>query len=101
MAGKSNKGRNRKVSHAATAAAAANSADQVVSSEKDSNSPSESVIVDADANANGVPAVSESTIAQADVQESDTANSADEPKQGDVFTLLLLFMRPGFWCLIG
>lgn len=99
MAGKSNKGRNRKVSHAATAAAATNSADQVVSSEKDSNSPSESVIVDA--NANGVPAVSESTIAQADVQESDTANSADEPKQGDVFTLLLLFMRPGFWCLIG
>lgn len=99
MAGKSNKGRNRKVSHAATAAAAANSADQVVSSEKDSNSPSESVIVDA--NANGVPSVSESTIAQADVQESDTANSADEPKQGDVFTLLLLFMRPGFWCLIG
>lgn len=98
MAGKSNKGRNRKVSHAATAAAA-NSADQVVSSEKDSNSPSESLIVDA--NANGVPAVSESTIAQADVQESDTANSADEPKQGDVFTLLLLFMRPGFWCLIG
>lgn len=98
MAGKSNKGRNRKVSHAATAAAA-NSADQVFSSEKDSNSPSESVIVDA--NANGVPAVSESTIAQADVQESDTANSADEPKQGDVFTLLLLFMRPGFWCLIG
>lgn len=98
MAGKSNKGRNRKVSHAATAAAA-NAADQVVSSEKDSNSPSESVIVDA--NANGVPAVSESTIAQADVQESDTANSADEPKQGDVFTLLLLFMRPGFWCLIG
>lgn len=98
MVGKSNKGRNRKVSHAATAAAA-NSADQVVSSEKDSNSPLESVIVDA--NANGVPAVSESTIAQADVQESDTANSADEPKQGDVFTLLLLFMRPGFWCLIG
>ncbi|KAH9710250.1 Clustered mitochondria protein [Citrus sinensis] len=82
MAGKSNKGRNRKVSHAATAAAAANSADQVVSSEKDSNSPSESVIVDA--NANGVPAVSESTIAQADVQESDTANSADEPKQGEL-----------------
>ncbi|KDO83481.1 hypothetical protein CISIN_1g000589mg [Citrus sinensis] len=81
MAGKSNKGRNRKVSHAATAAAA-NSADQVVSSEKDSNSPSESVIVDA--NANGVPAVSESTIAQADVQESDTANSADEPKQGEL-----------------
>lgn len=81
MAGKSNKGRNRKVSHAATAAAA-NAADQVVSSEKDSNSPSESVIVDA--NANGVPAVSESTIAQADVQESDTANSADEPKQGEL-----------------
>lgn len=81
MAGKSNKGRNRKVSHAA-AAAAANSADQVVSSEKDSTSPLESVMVDA--NANGVPAVSESTIAQADVKESDTANSANEPKQGEL-----------------
>lgn len=82
MAGKLNKGRNRKVSHAGTAAAAANSADQVVSSEKDSNSPLESVMVDA--NANGVPAVSESTIAQADVKESDTANPANEPKQGEL-----------------
>lgn len=101
MAGKSNKGRNRKVSHAAAAAAAAaaNSADQVVSSEKDSTSPLESVMVDA--NANGVPAVSESTIAQADVKESDTANSANEPKQGDAFILFLLFMRPRFWCFIG
>lgn len=82
MAGKSNKGRNRKVSNTATVAAADNSVDQVVLSEKDSTSPSEPVIVDA--KANGVPAASESTIAQADVKESDTANSANESKQGEL-----------------
>lgn len=78
MAGKSNKGRNRKGSHGV-----ANTSDQVVSSNaslKDNKSPLESTKVDA----NGVVAEGESTAAQPEIKESETANSASETKQGEI-----------------
>ncbi|KAH7570664.1 hypothetical protein JRO89_XS05G0152700 [Xanthoceras sorbifolium] len=80
MAGKSNKGRNRKGSHGAS-----NSSDQVVvvssdASMKDNKAPSESTKIDA----NGVVAEGDSSAAQPEVKESETANSANEPKQGDI-----------------
>ncbi|KAK3223963.1 hypothetical protein Dsin_010988 [Dipteronia sinensis] len=80
MAGKSNKGRNRKGSHSAS-----NSAEQVVSSDaptKDDKIPLESAKIDD--TANGVVAEGESTVAQPEVKESEIANPANEPKQGDI-----------------
>ncbi|KAJ0094576.1 hypothetical protein Patl1_17251 [Pistacia atlantica] len=79
MAGKSNKGRNRKGAHAA----ATISSEQVVSSDapvKDNMS----VVESADIEANGVQAVSETTDAHPEVKEAETENSANEPKQGDI-----------------
>ncbi|KAK9282829.1 hypothetical protein L1049_011052 [Liquidambar formosana] len=78
MAGKSNKGRNRRGSHTTT-----NSSDPVVSSDaplKDNVSALESSKVDA----NGVLAVGESTSANSEAKESETANSANQAKQGDL-----------------
>ncbi|KAK2637058.1 hypothetical protein Ddye_031850 [Dipteronia dyeriana] len=80
MAGKSNKGRNRKGSHSAS-----NSAEQVVSSDaptKDDKIPLESATIDD--TANGVAVEGESTVAQPEVKESEIANPANEPKQGDI-----------------
>ncbi|XP_008231340.1 PREDICTED: clustered mitochondria protein [Prunus mume] len=78
MAGKSNKGRNRKVAHNA-----ANSSDAVVPTDapvKDNSSASEPIKADA----NGVSAVEESTEGKPEAKESETENSTSQPKQGDL-----------------
>jgi protein TIF31 len=81
MAGKSNKGRNRRASHNA-----ANSSDSVVPSDapakdnsKDDSTASESI----KANANGVPTVQESTSDKLEVKESETNVAVGEPKQDE------------------
>lgn len=82
MAGKSNKGRNRRASHNA-----ANSSDSVVvqsdapvkDNSKDDSSASEPI----KANANGVPTVQESTSDKLEVKESETKVAVVEPKQGE------------------
>ncbi|CAB4298428.1 unnamed protein product [Prunus armeniaca] len=78
MAGKSNKGRNRRVAHNA-----ANSSDAVVPTDapvKDNSSASEPIKADA----NGVSAVEESTEGKPEAKESETENSTSQPKQGDL-----------------
>lgn len=78
MAGKSNKGRNRKASHQSS-----NSSEQLVfndASVKDNISSLESAKVDA----NGVSAGEESTGLKADVKESEVANSPNQLKPGEI-----------------
>ncbi|PRQ38151.1 putative clustered mitochondria protein [Rosa chinensis] len=81
MAGKSNKGRNRRGSH--NAASSSDSAVQsdapVKDNSKDESSASESV----KANANGVPTVQESTSDKLEVKDSETNVAVVEPKQGE------------------
>lgn len=104
MAGKSNKGRNRKASNNA----ANSSAEVVVQSDapvKDSSKDdSESI----NANANGVPTVQESASDKVEVKdsetdvaggeakqgESETENSAGQPKQGEFADLGLIVFGP-------
>uniref|UniRef100_A0A2N9H0C0 Clu domain-containing protein n=1 Tax=Fagus sylvatica TaxID=28930 RepID=A0A2N9H0C0_FAGSY len=77
MAGKSNKGRNRRGAHNTT-----NSSESVVSSDappKDNLSASEPAKVDA----NGVPTVEVSTNEKPEVKESETENAAGQQKQGE------------------
>lgn len=75
MAGKSNKGRNRKGAHHAT-----NSSEVVVSSDasKDANGALES-------KAELVESVEESSDIKADIKESETATPESQPKQGSCF----------------
>ncbi|XP_044489464.1 clustered mitochondria protein-like isoform X2 [Mangifera indica] len=73
MAGKSNKGRNRKGAHGATT----KSSGQLVSSDAPANNKSTLEL------ANGVQAVSETTDARPVVMEAEAENSANKPKQGD------------------
>ncbi|KAF2293628.1 hypothetical protein GH714_003502 [Hevea brasiliensis] len=78
MAGKSNKGRNRRGSNNT-----ANSSESVVSASaplKDNLTTSES----GKADANGAPALSEPSNAVQDGKESETTNSPDGPKQGEL-----------------
>ncbi|KAE8038191.1 hypothetical protein FH972_010723 [Carpinus fangiana] len=78
MAGKSNKGRNRRGAHAT-----AHSSESVVSPDapvKDNSSASESTKADS----NGVSTLDESTNVTPEVKESETANSASQQKQGDL-----------------
>ncbi|KAG6789542.1 hypothetical protein POTOM_005645 [Populus tomentosa] len=78
MAGKSNKGRNRRGSNNTT-----NSLEPVASSNapvKDDITASEAGV----ATLNEVPAGSESTNGFSEIKESETANSASEAKQGDL-----------------
>ncbi|KAI9402422.1 hypothetical protein POPTR_001G271200v4 [Populus trichocarpa] len=78
MAGKSNKGRNRRGSNNTT-----NSLEPVASSNapvKDDITASEAVV----ATLNEVSAGSESTNGSSEIKESETANSASEAKQGDL-----------------
>ncbi|CAK7330747.1 unnamed protein product [Dovyalis caffra] len=78
MAGKSNKGRNRRGSNNTTS-----SSEPMASSDapvKDDIAASEAGV----ATVNGVPAGSESTNGASEIMESDTANSASEAKQGDL-----------------
>lgn len=78
MAGKSNKGRNRRGSNNSV-----NSSESVVSSTapvKDDLTAAES----GKADANGAPAVSEPINAMQDGKESETANSVNGTKQGKV-----------------
>lgn len=77
MAGKSNRGRNRKGSNNA-----ANSSESVVPSNapvKDNSSTSESTKADA----NSVPVVAESADAKPEVKEFETENSESQTKQGN------------------
>lgn len=77
MAGKSNKGKNRRGAHNTT-----NSSESVVSSDapaKDNLSASESTKADA----NGVPTVDVTTNAVPEVKESETENAAGQQKQGE------------------
>ncbi|KAM3686284.1 hypothetical protein ACJW31_11G186900 [Castanea mollissima] len=77
MAGKSNKGKNRRGAHNTT-----NSSESVVSSDapaKDNLSASESTKVDA----NGVPTVDVTTNVVPEVKESETENAAGQQKQGE------------------
>lgn len=82
MAGKSNKGRNRRGSNNA----ATNSSESVVSSNasnkesKDNLSASEPIKDDA----NGVPVAVESTDTQPEVKEVEPENSASQTKQGKI-----------------
>lgn len=78
MAGKSNKGRNRRGSHSAT-----NSSEPVGSSDsqmKDNVTASGSN----QAEANGVMATAESNSTNSEVKESETANTKDGSKQGEI-----------------
>ncbi|KAJ6948504.1 clustered mitochondria protein-like [Populus alba x Populus x berolinensis] len=78
MAGKSNKGRNRRGSNNTT-----NSLEPVASS----NAPAKDDITASEAGVatlNEVPAGSESTNGSSEIKESETANSASEAKQGDL-----------------
>lgn len=78
MAGKSNKGRNRRAAHTT-----ANSSESVVSSDapvKDNSNASESTKADS----NGVSTLDESPNVTPEVKESETANSASQQKQGEV-----------------
>ncbi|KAL0006693.1 hypothetical protein SO802_008195 [Lithocarpus litseifolius] len=77
MAGKSNKGKNRRGSHNTT-----NSSESVVSSDapaKDNLSASECTKADA----NGVPTVDVTTNAVPEVKESESENAAGQQKQGE------------------
>ena len=89
MAGKSNKGRNRRGSHSAT-----NSSEPVGSSDsqmKDNVTASGAN----QAEANGVMATAESNSTNSEVKESETANTKDGSKQGEVsFTFSLLHLSP-------
>lgn len=88
MAGKSNKGRNRRVAHNA-----ANSSDAVVPTDapvKDNSSASEPIKADA----NGVSTVEESTEAKPEAKESETENSTGQPKQGEFGTMGLHIFLP-------
>ncbi|XP_065871824.1 clustered mitochondria protein isoform X2 [Euphorbia lathyris] len=78
MAGKSNKGRNRRSSNAATPLESAVSASAPV---KDNLTASEYTPV---SDGNGVPAVSESTNSVPDEKEFETTSSPNEPKQGEL-----------------
>uniref|UniRef100_A0A6N2LXG2 Clu domain-containing protein n=1 Tax=Salix viminalis TaxID=40686 RepID=A0A6N2LXG2_SALVM len=78
MAGKSNKGRNRRGSNNTT-----NSLESVASSNtpvKDDTAASEAGV----ATLNEVPVGIEATSGSSEIKESDTANSASEAKQGDL-----------------
>nr|POE85714.1 isoform 2 of clustered mitochondria protein [Quercus suber] len=78
MAGKSNKGKNRRGAHNTT-----NSSESVVSSDapaKDNLSASESTKADA----NGVPTVDVTTNVVPEVKESESENAAGQQKQGDI-----------------
>ncbi|XP_044493286.1 clustered mitochondria protein-like isoform X2 [Mangifera indica] len=79
MAGKSNKGRNRKGTHGATTS----SSQQVVSSDAPAKG-NKTTLDSANIEANGVQPVSETTDAQLEVKEVETENSVNEPKQGDI-----------------
>jgi protein TIF31 len=84
MAGKSNKGRNRRGAHTT-----ANSSESVVSSDapvKDNLSASESTKADS----NGVSTLDESTNVTPEIKESETANSASQQKQGEVSCMSVL-----------
>lgn len=77
MAGKSNKGKNRRGAHNTT-----NASESVVSSDapaRDNLSASESTKADA----NGVPTVDVTTNAVPEVKESETENAAGQQKQGE------------------
>ncbi|GAV85691.1 eIF3_p135 domain-containing protein/CLU domain-containing protein/TPR_12 domain-containing protein [Cephalotus follicularis] len=78
MAGKSNKGRNRKGSHTAT-----NSSEPVVSSDVPTNN-NQITLESSKADANGIPPTDKSISAKQEVNESETANSASQVKQGDL-----------------
>ena len=85
MAGKSNKGKNRKGSNNGP-----NSSETVVPSDapaKDNSSALESIQADA----NGVPVAAESTGAKPEV-ESETDNSATQTKQGKICNLSTSFI---------
>lgn len=85
MAGKSSKGRNRRGSNNTT-----NSSESVVSS----NAPAKdnlTALESGKADVNGVPAVNESTNANPEMRESETVNSASEPKQGDLLHCFCVF----------
>lgn len=90
MAGKSNKGRNRKGSNTAAAAASAaagpapgNSLEPAVPSDVPSKESS-GVVESTKAEANGVPVVEESADAKQEVKEPETENSESQTKQGDL-----------------
>lgn len=88
MAGKSNKGRNRKGSNTA---AAANSAESVVPSNA-SGKENSSAKEPTKAEANGVPAVDESAGAKPEVKEPQTENPASETKQGKICPLFSIWV---------
>ncbi|KAB5541065.1 hypothetical protein DKX38_014039 [Salix brachista] len=82
MAGKSNKGRNRRGSNSTT-----NSSEPTASSNapvKDDITASEAASEVGVAIANGAPAGGESTNGTSEIQESETASSTSEAKQGDL-----------------
>lgn len=84
MAGKSNKGRNRRGAHTTV-----HSSESAVSSDapvKDNPSASESPKADS----NGVSTLDESTNVTPEVKESETANSASQQKQGEVSCMNVL-----------
>ena len=93
MAGKSNKGRNRRGSHNAV-----NSSEPVVSSDvplNDNLSRSEP----SKSNSNGKVTMSESISTQSEVKQSENANSENQTKQGDfnfpdLFICILAISQP-------
>lgn len=88
MAGKSNKGRNRRGSNNTT-----NSLEPVASSNapvKDDITASEAGV----ATLNEVSAGSESTNGSSEIKESETANPASEAKQGYFYDIFFCFPKP-------
>lgn len=84
MAGKSNKGRNRKAAQVAS-----NTSDQVVSA--DSSAQDNKISLESTkAESNGAVAEVESTLAQQDVKESETENVTSEIKQGEMSCVNIL-----------
>ena len=91
MAGKSNKGRNRRGSNNTT-----NSLEPVASSNapvKDDITASEAGV----ATLNEVSAGSESTNGSSEIKESETANSASEAKQGCLYDNFFLAFQNLIW----
>lgn len=78
MAGKSNKGKHRRVSHAAANSAEGPPSSDAAAAAKEIASPSDSIVADA----NGVPAVGELGGAGPELKESETADPASQSKQG-------------------
>ena len=88
MAGKSNKGRNRKGSNTAAAVAVATAAasrgvETAVQADVPANDNVEAVTEVANTDAVEVAAVGDGTIVNAEANENEAANEENQPKQGE------------------